>query len=63
MTRGNSEIARLRHEKTFPVSNFDPEKKQKTLAGLRGQKVTIANVHGQGTIGQLGRTFPGWTTG
>ena len=60
MTQASSEIARLRDEKTFQVSTFDPEKKKKTFAVPRGQKVTLANVQGQGTIVQLWMTFPGW---
>lgn len=60
MSLANSDIARLRNEKTFQVSTFDLEKKQKTIDVRRGQKVTLADVKGQGTIVQFWMTFPGW---
>lgn len=50
----------LRDEQTSQVTTFRPDKRTKTLLVPRGQRVTIADVSGCGTITQFWMTFPGW---
>jgi len=53
-------IARFRKEVTHQLTTFDLARKSKTVRIPRGQRVSLPEVTGSGTITQLWITFPGW---
>ena len=55
-----SNISKLKNLKTRQLTTFNLEKRSKTIAVPRGEKVTLGEVEGHGCIKQIWLTFPGW---
>jgi hypothetical protein len=53
-------IARMSSEVTHQLTTFNLDKRTKTFAVKRGQRVTLAETTGTGCITQMWMTFPGW---
>jgi|GEM_PF-2916705 len=49
----NNDIAKFKNETTKQLTTFNLEKNTKTVIVPKGEKVTIGEVEGQGTIYQL----------
>ncbi|CAN5735647.1 hypothetical protein BH09VER1_BH09VER1_39830 [soil metagenome] len=54
------DLSALQNLTTRQLTTFDLDRKSKTISVPRGQRVSLTEVVGHGTITQLWLTFPGW---